>query len=110
MPGGNVCVLDGAAAGQCRRIVSCSDRRTFQLDSSFASTLDASSQVTIVGYLGRLHFVGNDFKDGGAVQLFAQAFDVVIADNVLERMGGLLAWGRSELTQPVSPQVICLCL
>ena len=27
MPGGNACVLDGTATGQCRRIISCDGRR-----------------------------------------------------------------------------------
>ena len=34
------------------------------------------------------------------MQLFAQAFDVIVAENHFARMGGLLAWGRSELTSP----------
>ena len=107
-PGGNVCVLDGTATGQCRRIVSCADsnktagssKRHFVLEAPFPTAPDNTSLLTIVGYLGRALFIGNHWADGGSVQLFAQAFDVIVAECKFERMGGLIAWGRSELTSP----------
>ena len=48
MPGGNACVLDGAATGQCRRIISCDGRRKLRLEAPFASKLDGSSKLSIV--------------------------------------------------------------
>ena len=48
MPGGNACVLDGAATGQCRRIISCDGRRKLRLEAPFASKLDKTSKLSIV--------------------------------------------------------------
>ena len=48
MPGGNACVLDGTATGQCRRIISCDGRRKLRLEAPFASKLDGSSKLSIV--------------------------------------------------------------
>jgi hypothetical protein len=46
-------------------------------------------------FVGHIAFNGNSYSDGGEIQFYAQAFDVVAAENRFERTGGLSAWGRS---------------
>jgi hypothetical protein len=53
--------------------------------------------VSIVPFVGHIAFNGNSYRDGGAVQFFAQAFNVQAHENVFERTGGLIAWARNEV-------------
>ena len=49
------CVLNGTGTGQCRRLVASSaDGLTWTVASAFAQTLDASSIITIIPWVGHL--------------------------------------------------------
>ena len=57
--------------------------------------LDATSLVQFGPFKGRFVFLDNEYVDGGAFQLYANAADVVVAHHRFERMEGLLSWGRA---------------
>jgi len=97
-PGGALCVLNGTNAGDCRRIITYNNEtnmNTLNIDKPFVVPLDTTSIVTAVPYQGTLLFVGNNYVDGGAVQLYGQAIGCMMAENTFERTGGLMAWARS---------------
>lgn len=70
------------------------DLAKFSIDRPFTTALDATSNVTILPYIGNIAFNGNNYSDGGEVQFYAQAFSVVAAENRFTRTGGLSAWAR----------------
>jgi len=90
----NLCVIAGTGTGQCQRITQNINNRTFTIVKPFAQALDETSMVTILPYLGQFIFTNNHYYDGGAIQTYTQAFDMVFSNNTFERMGGLFAWGR----------------
>jgi len=66
----------------------------FKIDRPFTNDLTASSEVTIMPFIGHIAFNGNNYSDGGEVQFYSQALNVVAAENTFERTGGLTAWAR----------------
>jgi hypothetical protein len=93
-----VCVLDGAGAGQVARVLSNDwapggTNRSWVLRAPFAVPLDNTSVISIVPFRGDIIVVGNTFTDGGAIQLYAMAISVVVAENVATRTSGFLSWG-----------------
>ena len=106
-------ILNGTGAGQWRRVVAPGidaekanpSNRTWVLDSPFAVAPDATSWVQIAPFRGRNVFSGDYWGDGGAVQYYGQAADNVFADNTMERMTGVLAWGQWRGWTPANATV-----
>ena len=43
---------------------------------------------------GRNFFIGNVYRDVGAVQFYGIGLEQIVVNNVGERMGGFLSWGQ----------------
>lgn len=99
-PGGALVVLNGTGTGQYRRIVgSTSSNTVWELESPFDVSLDASSIVTIIPWVGHLMWTNNHYSDGGAIQLYATGLEIVLADSHFARTGGMIpGWGLQEET------------
>jgi hypothetical protein len=98
-PGGAMCVLQGSNTGQCRRVVTSGTpesnyTRGWSINIPFAIPLDSSSRIAIMPYQGKIAFNRNRYSDGGAVQFYSTATNCQAHENVFERTGGLIAWGR----------------
>jgi hypothetical protein len=52
--------------------------------------------ISIVPFRGRNIFVENRIEDAGAFQPYGSAADVIVADNVMARSDGILAWGLTQ--------------
>jgi len=101
-----VVVLDGAGKGQVARVVSnawTTDNRSWTIDAPFAVPLDATSVISIVPFRGAMVIAANTFVDGGAIQLYAMAIRVVVAENVATRTSGFLSWGLNPHGWGVQP-------
>jgi hypothetical protein len=88
--------------GQVRRIIAQSamstnagDDTVFEMDSPFGAPVDSSkSWIQVMPFRGRNLFVGNSYRDVGAVQFYGIGLEQIVANNVGERMGGFLSWGQ----------------
>jgi hypothetical protein len=103
-----VVVLDGAGKGQVARVAANAwapggDNRSWTIDAPFAVPLDATSVVSIVPFRGDMVVAGNAFVDGGAIQLYAMAIRVVVADNTAARTSGFKTWGLNPHGWGVQP-------
>eukprot|EP01052_Picozoa_sp_SAG31_P008707 SAG31_NODE_443_length_15645_cov_51.693169_6_plen_1007_part_00 len=92
--GGSVAVLDGAGAGDYRRIAGW-EGHTITLDRPFSTQLDGTSFINIGPFRGRALFNHNRYTDGGSFQLYAYAMDFVVASMRMERTEAILSWGRA---------------
>jgi len=93
--GGVVYVLEGTGAGQYR-FVTGHQGREWAVDRPWDVPLDQSSVISIVPFRGRNIFVENRIEDAGAFQPYGSAADVIVADNVMARSDGILAWGLTQ--------------
>jgi len=97
-------VVNGTGFGQIHAIVSYDpESRTLTLDEPLVAALDGDSWVQTLAYQGKSHYIGNRWGDTGAVQLYGSAFDHVIAENTMRRMGGSMAWGQYFLNSTAVP-------
>jgi hypothetical protein len=114
--GGAVLVVNGTGRGQIRRIVTQSTPvadaagaaaaaaasasevvgdTIFGLDRPFdAAVSPGESWIQVMPFRGRNWFVGNTYRDVGAVQFYGIGLEQIVANNVGERMGGFLSWGQ----------------
>ena len=104
-PGGAMCILQGTATGECRRVVqsgtSASNYTQGWLPNKpFSVPLDATSRLAIMPYQGKIAFNSNHYSDGGSVQFYSTAMNCQAIENVFERTGGLIAWGRAGSFAP----------
>lgn len=90
-----VYIVGGKGAGQMRAITRI-DGRTIEIDRPWDIQPDADSYFAIALVRSRLLFIGNHDCDGNPFALYGSASDVVIADNTLERTGGLHAHGMHK--------------
>ena len=90
--GAAVYILDGTGAGQVR-FVTANEGRNWELDRPWIVPPDDTSVFSIVPYRGRNLFVHNTFTDGGAMQLYGSAADVIVAGNKGARIDGFFTWG-----------------
>ncbi|MBM3957130.1 MAG: hypothetical protein FJ313_03670, partial [Gemmatimonadetes bacterium] len=93
--GGVVYILDGTGAGQYR-IVTANAGRDWTVDRPWEAPPDETSTLSIVPFRGRNLFIGNLFEDGGPVQLYGSAADVIVAENRGARMDAMFAWGLTQ--------------
>lgn len=93
--GAVVYILDGTGAGQYRTVTANADRE-WTVDRPWEMPPDGTSRLSIVPFRGRNLFVGNVFEDGGPVQLYGSAADVVVAENRGVRMDAIFAWGLTQ--------------
>ena len=102
MQGGALCVLAGAATGECRRVLKSGTAASkfsagWEVDRPFTVPLDGGSHITILPYTGRIAFNGNNYADGGAVQIYGFSEGMQLMENRLTRTGGLIcAWARVD--------------
>ena len=87
-------IQPGICIGMAAKSSGAVDLTQWMIDRPFTVPLDNSSRITIMPYIGRIAFNGNDYSDGGEVQFYAQALGVVAAENKFTRTGGLSAWAR----------------
>jgi hypothetical protein len=100
--GAAMVVLNGTGVGQWRRITVPgigaeswnANNRTWKLDKPFDVDPGVDAVVQVTPFRGRFLFHGDSFVDGGNVQFYGQAFDIVVANCVGERMAGFYAWGQ----------------
>ena len=90
--GAAVYILDGTGAGQVR-FVTANEGRNWEVDRPWIVPPDDTSVLSIVPYRGRNMFVNNTFLDGGAVQMYGSAADVIVAGNRGARIDGFFTWG-----------------
>lgn len=90
--GGVVMILDGNGAGQYRRVTA-NEGREWEVDRPWDIPPDETSIIQIGPHRGRHLFIGNDYSDGGAFQLYGAALDTIVAKNTGARMDGFFAWG-----------------
>lgn len=104
-----VCVLEGAGAGQVGRVVRNDweapggTNLSWVLQSPFLVPLDSTSLISIVPFRGDLILTGNTFTDGGAIQLYAMAINVMVSENTAMRTSGFLSWGLNPHNWGVQP-------
>jgi len=90
--GAAVFILDGTGAGQYR-FVTANEGRTWEVDRPWIVPPDDTSVISIVPYRGRNMFIGNTFLDGGAMQMYGSAADIIVAGNKGARIDGFFTWG-----------------
>ena len=88
VPGGLASVLSGSGAGQWRRLTANHGNGTVELDMPFLTPLDGTSLVQLSDMRGRMIFDANRYTDGGAFQLYGNAYDVIVANSILTRATG----------------------
>jgi hypothetical protein len=77
---------------------------TWVLQTPFLVPLDpATSLLSIVPFRGDLIVTGNTFTDGGAIQLYAMAINVMVSENTAVRTSGFLSWGLNPHNWGVQP-------
>ena len=110
--GGTVSVLGGAGKGQYRRVTglvggwnNANATTRLTLDAPFTTPLDHTSLVQVGPFKGLFIFDANKFADGGAVQTYGNAHDVVFSRHVFRRTEGLMAWGRGTGPAIYSPNM-----
>jgi hypothetical protein len=85
-------ILDGTGAGQYR-FVTANEGRNWEVDQPWTVAPDDTSVFSIVPYRGRNMFVNNTFLDGGAMQMYGSAADIIVAGNKGARIDGFFTWG-----------------
>jgi hypothetical protein len=78
-------VLGGTGAGQIAELASSEDR-TLRLTAELQTTLDTSSELTVVPFSGRSIIAGNVYTNGTSVDYYGTALELVFADNTLTNM------------------------
>ena len=69
----------------------------FIIDRPFTVPLDSGSHITILPYTGHIAFNGNDYSDGGAVQIYGFSEGMQLMENRLTRTGGVICgWARVD--------------
>jgi hypothetical protein len=68
--------------------------RTWAIDRSFPFAVTAEQVISIVPARARIIFEGDHFLDGGTLQFYGQAQEVVVDSMVGERIAGFVAWGQ----------------
>jgi len=87
-------ILDGAGAGQWRRVVGYKDS-TLTMDRPWDVPPDSTSALTMGNAMRHHLVIGNEASDSGiAAQLYAGALECVVAGNRSTRSGGFRVWGR----------------
>jgi hypothetical protein len=104
--GAAVYVLDGKGAGQYR-LVTAHQGREWEVDHPWTVPLDETSVLSIVPFRGRNLFIGNTFLDGGAMQLYGSAADVIVAGNTGARIDGFFTWGLNPHGWGWQPSFCC---
>jgi hypothetical protein len=89
--GAGVFVLDGAGAGQIRRLAG-HDGAKITLDRPLDLPPDATTILAITQYQGHYMLIGNHFADCGPVQFFGTGIENIVAGNTGERMQAFQAW------------------
>ena len=105
--GAAVSVLNGTGAGTWRRVshsgidatahageFSNPNNRTWEIDRPFAVSLTEGQVISITPARSRVIFEQDHFLDGGTLQFYGQAQEVVVDGLVGERIAGLVAWGQ----------------
>ena len=105
VPGGLVSILDGAGAGQYRRLTSNAGNGSVTIDAPFDTPLDATSLAQLSDMRGQMIFDANEFTDTGAFQLYGNAYDVVVANTVFTRATGLFSWALAESDHNYCPNL-----
>ena len=90
--GAAVYILDGTGAGQWR-YVTANQGRNWEVDRPWDAAPDETSLFSIVPFRGRNLFIDNTFVDGGAMQLYGSAADIIVAGNKGARIDGFFTWG-----------------
>jgi hypothetical protein len=93
--GAVVYILEGTGAGQYRTVVA-NEGREWTVDRPWDAPPDGTSRLSIVPFRGRNLFIGNTFEDGGPLQLYGSAADVIVAENRGARMDAMFAWGLTQ--------------
>ena len=83
--GAAMAVLDGAGAGQVRRIIA-GEADIYTVDRLWDVSLDMTSQISVVPYVGKVLMQGNNIRNSTTVQIFGCGFDSVYAGNTLTHM------------------------
>lgn len=104
--GATVQILDGRGAGQYRFVASHAGRE-WNLDRPWLVPPDESSVISIAPFRGQNLFIGNNFEDGGAFQLYGAAHDSIVAGNKGSRMDGFLIWGLNPHGWGHQPSWFC---
>ena len=105
--GAAVSVLNGTGAGTWRRVSHSGidatahageftnpKNRTWEIDRPFAVSLTEGQVISITPARSRVIFENDHFLDGGTLQFYGQAQEVVVSGLVGERIAGLVAWGQ----------------
>lgn len=105
--GAAVSVLNGTGAGTWRRVshsgidatahpgeFSNPENRTWEIDRPFAVSLTEGQVISITPARSRVIFEQDHFQDGGTLQFYGQAQEIVVDGLVGERIAGLVAWGQ----------------
>ncbi|MBM3889772.1 MAG: hypothetical protein FJ388_11695, partial [Verrucomicrobia bacterium] len=86
-------VLDGKGRGQFRRVVEASGN-TVTVEPPLEVVPDATSVVGVNHNVSDWVVVGNRFADSTCVQIYGIGFNILFAENLLERLSnGLALWG-----------------
>eukprot|EP01121_Diplochlamys_sp_Union-15-3_P013403 TRINITY_DN4154_c0_g1_i1.p1 TRINITY_DN4154_c0_g1~~TRINITY_DN4154_c0_g1_i1.p1 ORF type:complete len:718 (+),score=128.94 TRINITY_DN4154_c0_g1_i1:51-2204(+) len=86
-------ILSGQGAGQYRRVVH-NQGREWEIDAPWViEPIVNVSGINIGPFKGRMLFINNTFSDGGSVQLYAMAIDIIVAENIGQRFNGFFSWG-----------------
>ena len=87
-------VIDGAGAGQWRRVEKFEKNRLV-MDRPFDVPVDSTSQFYAANAMMRHILFANDWSDTGiAAQFYGGALDCVMAGNRSARSGGFRVWGN----------------
>ena len=100
-------MLNGTGAGTWRRVVHSGidasgatgqwtnpNNRTWKIDRSFGFSLTSGQVISITPARARIIFEQDHFLDGGTLQFYGQAQEVVVQSLKGERMTGTVAWGQ----------------
>ena len=99
-----VTVGNGTGMGQTRRVLvpgagvgPSPTNRTWVLDAPFdVAPAPGESFVQIHPYRGRVIIFGNSYTDVGSVQLWQHFIETTLAENVMARGTGFVAWGQFD--------------
>ena len=115
-PGHLVFVLSGKGKGQARWVIE-GDDTTVEVDQPWSIPLDETSVIGINHSLRQWLIVGNRFADGSSMQLYGLSYEVVFAENELERVGGaeeaslrFLGFQHVEGPEGTEPSYFCQML
>jgi parallel beta-helix repeat protein len=82
-----VFVLHGKGKGQARWVIDGNDN-SIEIDHPWTIPLDETSLIGINHSLRQWLIVGNRFADGNSMQLYGLSYEILFAENELERVGG----------------------